>query len=145
MNKRLLNNNSNIDFSSLEARIENTLQNKTYSTMKMFETPKANYFNLSIIQLLSFKNEEFVEACFCTILGRESDKGSLNHYLNKMDQGYDPRAIIAFLRYSMEGKNRFKDNNHNLPSLTKYRMFSLPLIGKLIVKALPFYQRIKNR
>jgi len=145
MANKLINNTQKIDFNMLESRINKALIAKDSAPIISFKPPAPNYFNLPLGQLLSLQDQQFIEACFCTILGREADQESVNHYLKKLQQGYHPWSIIAFLRYSKEGKIRFKDNDHQLPSLSKYRLFSLPIVGKLIVKLLPLYRKLRQR
>jgi hypothetical protein len=136
----LLDNNPGIDFLVLESRISNAL---TTNRAILIEDSAQSNFNLSIVQLLSLKEEAFIAACFCTILGRNADKTSLNHYLEKLHNGSDKRVIIASLRFSKEGKLRFKNNDHQLPKLTQYRILCLPIIGKIVIKTLPLYHSIK--
>lgn len=145
MTNKLAHNTDNIDFSDLESRINNTLVTTSAKSLATFIAPTPNYFNLSLEQLLDLRNQPFIEACFCTILGREADLDSINHYLKKLQKGYDPRAIIVFLRYSKEGRLRFENEDHFLPSLCKYQVFSLPIIGKLVVRMLPLYRKLRQR
>lgn len=145
MSNKLVNNTSKIDFDDLEQRINTALINRSDKCFTPFIAPVPDYFGLSLTQLLDLRDQPFIEACFCTILGREADQDSIDHYLNKLRKGYDPRAIIAFLRYSKEGRRRFDKEDHSLPSLRKYLVFSLPIIGKLVVKGLPFYRKWRQR
>lgn len=145
MTNKLANNTVKIDFADLEARINNALVTTSDKSFTTFIAPTPNYFNLSLEQLLDLRDQQFIEACFCTILGREADLNSINHYLKKLQKGYDPRAIIAFLRYSQEGRLRFKNEDHSLPSLRKYQVFSLPVVGKLVVRMLPLYRKLRQR
>lgn len=145
MINKLAHNTDKIDFSDLESRINNALVATSDKSFTTFIAPTPSYFNLSLEQLLDLRNQQFIEACFCTILGRKADQDSINHYLKKLQKGYDPRAIIAFLRYSKEGRLRFENDDHSLPSLRKYQVFSLPIIGKLVVRMLPLYRKLRQR
>ncbi|MFT2099744.1 DUF4214 domain-containing protein [Marinomonas sp. 2405UD66-6] len=142
MSNKLVHNTEVIDFDDLALRIDNAVLKTQDEDFKAFVEPMPSSFKLSLEQLLSLQDQLFVEACFCRILGREADEGSINHYLRKLKKGYDPRAIIAFLRYSEEGKQRFEDSDQGLPSLRKYRVFALPMIGQLVTIIFALYKKL---
>lgn len=144
MTNKLTINTKKIDFPDLELRIHNAVVNISNEGFTAFTTPMPSYFDLSLVQLLNLRDQDFIEACFCRILGREADRESIDHYLRKLQKGYDPRSIIAFLRYSEEGEQRFGNADHSLPSLRKYQLFGLPVIGKLVAKLFVFYQKIRH-
>jgi len=143
--KKLANNTVQIDFPDLELRINNALMNRSYKSFTPFTAPTPSSFNLPLNELLKFRDQQFIEACFYRILGREADQESIDRYLKKLHKGYDPRFIFAVLRYSKEGKRRFEKSDRSLPSLRKYQVLSLPIIGRLVVKILPLYQGMRQR
>lgn len=153
-NQRLLiNNNPNIDFKALSTRIDKSLANYnrdyhllTNTTGKVAAAPNISVtrYPLSIPALLSLKDEHFIREAFYTLLQRDPDESGLNHYMSKLNKGADPRAILAALRYSKEGREKYDDVANPLPMLSKYRLFAIPVFGKLLAKSWRLYRQLKT-
>ena len=56
-------------------------------------------------ELLALSGEQFLGACYVTLLGREPDSGGLQHYRERLDLGVDRLEIIRVLVTSAEGRN----------------------------------------
>jgi len=155
-------NNPDIDFEALNRRVQARLDSYelTRTDVSRFnvqgEYPTED--NSGALDadpstpLIALHDEEFIEQAFLLILGRRADEEALEHYLNKLRDGEDKRAILARLRYSPEGqqKNRSFNAGVNLRITNiKERLFDVPVLGKFVsfisvLMGLVSYRRFEN-
>lgn len=86
----------------------------------------------SVRELLSLHDEPFVRCAYSTILGRDPEPEGYSHFLGRIRNGDDKRAILAAIRLSPEGRQR----KIVLPGLDRairsYRWRNWPLLGQLL-------------
>lgn len=82
---------------------------------------------------MAMDGEEFVQAAYELVLGREADEEGLPYYVARLNIGYSKLSVIHQLTASGEPWNR-----QNVPglrrALRRYRMGRWPLIGWMLRK-----------
>jgi len=104
------------------------------------------------VPLVALHDREFIEQAFLQVLGRKPDAEGLAHYLKKLREGQDKRALLARLRYSAEGQAQDRSFNAgaNLKvTRFKERLFRMPLLGRFfslvsVLLGLASYRRHEN-
>ncbi len=138
----LINNNPDIDFESLNARIKSQLDDyeaaENHITPPSFdEQQKAEPKVFSLEELLTLEDEAFIEYAYQLILNRQADHEGLDHYLHLLRTGTDKTRIIGILCSSAEGQA----NAHLFPGyrkeVLKRRLTKLPVVGTLFKILLP--------
>lgn len=89
----------------------------------------------SLARLLSLQNEEFVEAAYEAVLGRDPDTEGHAYYLARLRSGYSKLSVLFQLRGSGESRHR-PDVPGLSRTLARYRLGRLPLIGWLFRRLL---------
>jgi hypothetical protein len=84
----------------------------------------------SLTELLSLQNEDFVDAAYAAVLGRDPDKEGRAYYLARLRTGYSKLSVLFQLHGSGElsGAPRVLGLSR---ALIRYRMARLPLVGWL--------------
>jgi hypothetical protein len=92
-----------------------------------------NTLPMSLPGLLSLQNEDFVEAAYEAVLGREADPAGRAYYVARLRTGYSKFSVLHQLRGSGESSQTTA-----IPGLSRallrYRLGRLPLIGWLFRK-----------
>jgi Domain of unknown function (DUF4214) len=94
-----------------------------------------NVKTTSLVGLLSLHDDEFVDAAYLAVLGRDPDAEGRAYYLARVRTGYSKLSVLNQLRASGEPHNGA--NVRGLSSgLRRYRLGRLPLLGWLFRKLL---------
>jgi hypothetical protein len=152
----LIPNNPDLDFAELNRRIANTVaeyklserfslpeqQRKAYAEQRSDEELRKD---LTLDELLSLEDREFIEQSYYQILGRKAEGGERNPHLLNLRKGMEKTRILVSMRYSREGRQR---KNHLL-NFRKYLLFHLlktiPPFGFLIHHGLAVFRYARRQ
>jgi len=156
-------NNPDIDFDVLNSRVKARLDKYELTKAAVSDFNESGEYPASqcsaaapeaapSIPLVALHDQEFIEQAFLQVLGRKADAEGLAHYLKKLREGEDKRAILTRLRYSSEGRQQARSFNAgaNLRlTRLKERLFRVPLLGRCfssvsVLLGLPSYRRHEN-
>lgn len=88
---------------------------------------------MSLAGLLSLQNEDFVEAAYEAVLGRDSDPVGRAYYIARLRTGYSKLSVLHQLRGSGEPQHGPATPGLSR-ALFRYRLGRLPLIGWIFRK-----------
>lgn len=87
---------------------------------------------LSLDELLSYDNEQFVEGAYTALLGRKPDTEGMDYYLTRLQAGISKVEILAQIGNSAEGKAR-QIKIEGLDEAVRYqKRLKTPLLGGLL-------------
>ncbi|BBP00761.1 glycosyltransferase [Sulfuriferula nivalis] len=99
------------------------------SNMSANRTPRIAQ---SIVELLSYYDEEFVHYAYQTLLGRAPDAEGLRYYLARVRSGVSKVEILTQLRLGTEGKSRQLKITGLDKAIRRHKQLKTPLLGSLL-------------
>ena len=88
---------------------------------------------MSLAELLALQNEDFVEAAYRTVLGREADPAGRSYYASRIRAGHSKLSVLYQLRNSRESRGAAAVPGLRR-ALSRYRLGRLPVVGWLFRK-----------
>lgn len=156
----LINNNPDIDFDTLNARIVEQLEHYQ-KALGPIEPPKFDIkarpacaitpIASDVAELLALEDREFIEQAYMLLLKRPADPEGLEHYLIQLQNGEEKSQIITSLLRSPEGQKSAGLFSGLHKQTLKRGLSNLPVIGKLFATLLalttahPFRRYINAR
>ncbi|QKV54846.1 FkbM family methyltransferase [Comamonas antarctica] len=102
-------------------------------TSANMNTQSNQTINLTIEDLLSFQDREFVYSAYQTLLLREPDADGLNYYLSRLRKGASKMEIIAQIFNSYERRATKQTIPQLEEALHRLKLSKLPIFGKIYI------------